>query len=149
MSQNVNQQYADYLRKELGRILGNSELTPINLAFVCVNLMHVADSLNGLSGSAKKDLLVYVLQQYVDDPSNPCSLSLELLPGMIDTFVSVDRGELVVRVKPEKLVRGCLAFCASASAKSDNSQSIKTWEEFQQEHTKTSNESVVLEPENA
>lgn len=105
----TNMIHVDMLYNSLTDILKNQELTPLNLASTIVALMQLVEKYPRLSGREKKEILLEVFRRYKrDHPGN--SLDLDLLPGTIDMFVDLDKGEVTIKLSKQSLL-DCLTCC--------------------------------------
>jgi len=96
--------YVDTVYTSLVNTL-EGEITPLNLAMITLNLMQMVEHYKDLTGSDKKALVVEVLERWRKEHNE--SLNLDILPSVIDTFVSLDKGELQVKVN----ISSCLECC--------------------------------------
>lgn len=77
---------------------------------VCLELMKFAERFS-IEGAQKKELVIAVLQELCTILGvNPALLVL--IPVFIDSIISVERGNIVVSVKPENLMSCCFSFCS-------------------------------------
>jgi len=102
-------QHVDTSYEELKTILNGGELTMLNYVSACLSLMQVAARVPGIKGPQRKELVTRVFQRYRDEhPSSSEGLSFEFLSSMIDAFVSVDKKEVTINIKPKKCLFACL-----------------------------------------
>lgn len=95
------------LFKEIKNLVGGSELTPANITGITIALMVLAeDKTWKLSGAGKKQAIVKALDSYIDkEVSNPQLkgglqlLTKNTIPPLIDSLVSVSKGEIVIKAK--------------------------------------------------
>jgi len=107
---NVAEEYVDRLYEDLVRIIGDEPLTMLNLASVLVNLMQIVERMHDLHGKEKKNLIIRVVDKYMDaHPSD--GMSILIVAPMIDTMVSIDRGEMAIKIKPINCLLACLGIC--------------------------------------
>lgn len=77
---------------------------------VCLELMKFAERFS-IEGAQKKELVIAVLQELCTILGvNPALLVL--IPVFIDSIIAVERGNIVVSVKPENLMACCFSFCS-------------------------------------
>lgn len=105
----TNMMHVDMLYNSLTDILKNQELTPLNLASTIVALMQLVEKYPKLSGKEKKEILLEVFARYRREHPG-CSLDLDLLPGTIDMFVDLDKGEVTIKLSKQSLL-DCLTCC--------------------------------------
>jgi hypothetical protein len=89
---------------ELTKIVGKNELSTDNIMSVVVKLMKVIETFKNIKGSKKRDVIIDVLGRFVENNCNSFDRS-ELtplinltLPSIIDTFVSIDKKYIKIKV---------------------------------------------------
>jgi len=101
MSKDSKKQYDDLsntLKCVFKDLIKNDGLNPHNIMFVVTNMMSVAGSYKTLSGAQKKELIVFILCEFireeVDDPIIEANLTLmvqTIVPGTIDIIIDVSK----------------------------------------------------------
>jgi hypothetical protein len=90
-----------------------------NIARIVISVMQFTQGFTSLRGPDKKNLVVYTISRFVDEEVTDEQLSRDLqmfiqmtLPGIIDTFVSLNNGETQIKVKNclVKLFKKCACF---------------------------------------
>jgi len=112
---NVIEKCTNDLYKDLENILGDGSLTPINFATTCISLMQNVESFTNLRGLEKKDVILRVFEKYIAE-EQPDDIVLNIIPSFIDAMISVDRGEISIKIKPEKCLAACFG-CVSSKGK--------------------------------
>lgn len=107
---------AERLYKELKKVIGNENLTRSSIVVVSMNLMTVVEHYDDVHGVQKKALILNALNHLIDDQINDPQEVMEMkllvqltLPTMLDTFISIDKKEMHIKLK-----KGCgklLACC--------------------------------------
>lgn len=113
--------YFDGLLRDLEDIIGDGQLTTLNVLSTCVNLMQLVERKKNISGKQKKELVLKVLRRYIFDHGGEESI-LSILPDFIDTAVSLDKGEVTIKVDMEKVSGCCLSMCSSFVNKKKDKQ---------------------------
>lgn len=87
-------------------VIGTNGINVSNIAVVVVSLMQIVEKYGKLKGPQKKQIVLSVLNRTVDnfvtdaDESEKLKLLLSIsIPSLIDTFISMDKGEIVINVK--------------------------------------------------
>lgn len=98
------------LYQKLKDLIANKGNFALNLADICIGLMQSCEGYTEVPGPEKKALIVAVVQKYADEDSgNVASVFIDMLPGLIDAFVAVDKHRLVIITKEPKSC--CLDIC--------------------------------------
>lgn len=103
-------------------LLDGKNLDNSNIPFIVAKLMVQLEDIKFLSGKDKKKLLMILLKIYLDknvcetidgntnEMGNGNNLELvlnTLIPSMIDTMISIDKGQINI----EKVATGCVKIC--------------------------------------
>jgi len=105
----------DNLYNSLSRIIGDTKVTTTNVVLITTNLMQIVEKYPDLHGKHKNSLIIHVLKRFVKDHLDGDEESTVLifidifLPSVIDTIVSVDKKEIVVKMK--KGLKACFSCC--------------------------------------
>jgi hypothetical protein len=101
MDKNAKKQYDDLsnvLKCVFNDLIKADGLNPHNIMFVVTNMMSVAGAYKNLSGPQKKELIVFILCEFireeVDDPIIEANLTLmiqTIVPGTIDIIIDVSK----------------------------------------------------------
>lgn len=112
-AQEVGLEYVDMLYDSLSELVSGEELTPLNVTTVLVNLMQVTETYPTLHGVEKKQLIMRVLEKYVNQhPGN--GLDLSMIPPTIDMLVDLDRGKIAIKLDPACCLAALLGCLSSA-----------------------------------
>jgi hypothetical protein len=105
------------LKKSLTHLLTGDRNVPttawiISKTPLLMQTIEKANSVLGLSGSKKKDLLIQIICDHIEaeeDPEDEAALyfAKHVLPTLIDTLVSVDIRELRIKVKACLKCKSC------------------------------------------
>lgn len=101
------------LLQKIKTVVGTGSLSPENIVGIVIDMMTLAeDPTWNLSGKKKKELVIKVIGMYVDKEvdDEQTAMILKLLiqstvPSLIDSIVSVSKGEIAIKVK------SCLSKC--------------------------------------
>jgi hypothetical protein len=96
-------------------MIEQGHLTVLDTATVVIGLMQLVEEYDDLHGSEKKDLILKVLEKYDVCHPDEENLLTSSLAGFVTALVSVDRGELVIKIEPEKCLASCFT-CLLSSA---------------------------------
>lgn len=95
--------------EEVKKIIGNQKLNRSNIVVILLSLMQSVENYKNLSGIQKKTLILdtlnNVINDIVDDEQEAMELKLLVqltLPSVIDTFISIDKKKIVIKIK-----KGC------------------------------------------
>jgi hypothetical protein len=100
----------DELYRKLKELIAHKGNFALNLADICIGLMQSCEGYTEIPGPQKKALIISVVQKYADEDSgNIASVFIDMLPGLIDAFVEVDKHRLVIITKEPKSC--CLNIC--------------------------------------
>ena len=96
----------DSLYSHMEAVVGEDGLTMKNITNVVLSLMQFVQTMVGLKGFQKKQLVVEVVKTFIDkkvadnDISNGLQTFVQLtLPGLIDSFVALNNGEVLIKTK--------------------------------------------------
>ena len=122
IAQEVGLEYVDMLYDSLsGMIVG--DLTPLNVTSVLVSLMQLTETYPNLHGVEKKNLIMKVLEKYVEKhPDN--GLDLSMIPPTIDMLVDLDRGKIAIKLDPACCLAALLG-CLSSAQRAKEAQKKK------------------------
>jgi hypothetical protein len=108
---------AERLYEELKKIIGNRKLNSSNVVVVLLSLMQSVEQYEDVRGVQKKALILDALNHLIDDQISNTQEAMEMkllvqltLPTVIDTFVSIDKKELQIKLK-----KGCNKLFACCS----------------------------------
>jgi len=98
--------YEELLYEELKKIVGNGKLTRSNIVVVLLSLMQTVEKYDKMDGPQKKAAVLNVIKHFIDDRIDGKQEAMEMkllvdltLPGVIDSFVSLDKKEVQIKVK--------------------------------------------------
>lgn len=95
---------SERLYDELKKIVGEGKLTSSNIVTILISLMQIVENYD-VKGTEKKAIILDVLDHLIDDTmdaeeaKNLKSLIQFILPSVIDTFISLDKKEIVIKLK--------------------------------------------------
>jgi hypothetical protein len=102
--QNLN--FTNILVDEMIKILDGKKLTTTNMTLIVFSLMQAMERCKTVSGLEKKLIVINALNKFIETNVNDEVESQQLqmivtltVPTLIDTLVSVDSGELRLRMK--------------------------------------------------
>ena len=97
---------AERLYEELKKVIGNRKLSRSNIVNVVLSLMQVVEHYDNVHGIQKKALILDALHHLIDKQISDSEEAIEMklvvqtiLPTVIDTFVSLDKKELEIKLK--------------------------------------------------
>ena len=97
----------DALRNNMKVFTGPVTLT--NIASRTIQLMLWVEEIHDLAGPQKKQMILALVKESVDDGDDATNSVLErVMPELIDSLIAVDKGRLTFHVP---WYRSCLAFC--------------------------------------
>lgn len=105
--------YVDGLYNTLSK--GDSPVTKENITTIVINLMQLVEKYPDLTGEQKKKLVIHVVKKFIKDKTDNEEEEVLLtfvdifLPTLIDTLVSVDKKEIVIKLK--KTFSSCFPCC--------------------------------------
>jgi len=99
------------LERELNVIVGDQEVTSINILIFTLSFMQVVERYKNLKGSQKKLIVTRVFQKYLQEHGGDMSLMV-LLPSFIDTSIQLDKGEVTIRMNADQALSCCLGCLA-------------------------------------
>lgn len=97
------EKYVDNLYATLSE--SNLSLTKENITTIVINLMQLVQKYPDLTGIQKKNLVIYVVKKFIEDKTDKEEEEVLLtfvdifLPTLIDTLVSIDKKEIVIKLK--------------------------------------------------
>ena len=98
--------------------LGRGGVTPGNITGIVLSLMQFVQTIGGLNGAQKKQLVISVIRKFINeeiedrDLARDLSVFVELtLPPLIDEFVALNNRETRIKIKSciSKILQKC--FC--------------------------------------
>jgi hypothetical protein len=81
-------------------------ITPITIMSTSIQLMQFVEKVQGLTGVARKQLILDVLAEKVTSPELAFFVT-SILPDIIDSIIAFDRGELKIAI-----VKKCKGLCS-------------------------------------
>lgn len=110
----ISQEDIDNLIKDLSKIISDKKVTTANILSVITQLMVAAAKYPNLSGSQKKELVIYVTRKFIEDSKDlDENTKLELLtmfdtiiPTAIDLLVAASKSKFAFKIK-KKLLSCC------------------------------------------
>lgn len=103
---------AERLYEELKKIIGNGTINRSNAVVILLSLMQVVEKYEDINGEQKKAIIIDALNHLIDDQINNYQEAMEMkllvkitLPSVIDTFVSIDKKEIQIKIK-----KNCFKF---------------------------------------
>jgi len=101
--------YVDILYSNLAEILNSDVLTPLNITMALLSTMQIIERFPKLKGKEKKEIVLHAIRKYVNHHPSSNSVDLNLIPSMIDTMVSLDKGEITIKINTESCLKcfGC------------------------------------------
>ena len=107
-----NEHATKRLYQNLVEMVGNKGINMGNIVSITVNLMILSER-SGMKGPIKKEMVLQAIMKYISenvDTSTEEGRELLLfaritLPSMIETFVGLDKGKMLISVK--KCWKGC------------------------------------------
>jgi hypothetical protein len=107
----------DRLYGELNSIIGKGTITMATVATIAFSLVQIVENYSSVSGVQKKALVLRTLDRFIKeripDQKQAAEVSMIVrvtLPSLIDTFVSIDSGE--VKIKTKKCFKNMFACCS-------------------------------------
>ena len=84
---------------QLNSIIGEWEepLTSANLVATISQLMRAVNKIKGLTGAAKKNMVIDFVKKITNETENPWD---DFLPSIIDGLIDAEKGKLYIRKKP-------------------------------------------------
>jgi hypothetical protein len=98
---------------ELEKIVGQQQITSLNILTFTLALMQVVENYPHLRGREKKDLVLRVIRTFVSNKMTNGEELLVLLPSFIDTSIDLDRGHVTVQFRSEDALLCCFGLCAN------------------------------------
>lgn len=102
---------ADKIYSLINIFLKGEKLTEANILHIVLQIMKIVDKYPELKGEEKKQIIIDVLKKYVNENAEEERKATLLtlidltLPVAIDTFIALDKSEMVIKFK--KKVRTC------------------------------------------
>ena len=112
----VPKEIVDKLKATLNTMVQSNGLTSENLLYIITNLMHMTGQYKTLSGAEKKEIVVLLINQVIDETDmekvNKDILKLMMItvvPGAVDTIIEVSKGGYKFKDNPKlsSLLTGC------------------------------------------
>lgn len=94
---------------------GDSPIRKEDITTIVINLMQLVEKYPDLTGEQKKNLVIYVVKNFIKYKTNKKEHEVLLtfvdifLPTLIDNLVSVDKKEIVIKLK--KTFNSCFPCC--------------------------------------
>jgi hypothetical protein len=98
--------------------LGSDGVTPSNITGIVLSLMQFVQTIGGLTGAQKKQLVISVIRKFITEEIEDRDLARDLsvfaeltLPPLIDEFVALNNLETRIKIKSciSKILQKC--FC--------------------------------------
>jgi hypothetical protein len=111
----ANQIFVEKLYHSLKVIVGDKNMDTNNIISITTNLMQIIEKYPDLKGEEKKFILIHVIKKFVKDnvdnenQKNVLTFIDLFLPSFIDTVISVDKKEIIIKVK--KGIKDCFTCC--------------------------------------
>lgn len=102
--------YTDMALKELEEIVGEQEITPSNVLLLALSLERVVQKYEKLDGPQRKQLVMKVFTRYLKSHGGDKYGALQILPSFIDVSVSLDKGEVGIKMDIEDVALCCAGF---------------------------------------
>ena len=94
------------LYEDLKVIIGTGKISAANMVSVLISLMQLVETYDDVKGMQKKavilDALRHIIDDQIEDAQEAANLKLLVqmtLPSVIDTFVSLDKKEMTIKLK--------------------------------------------------
>lgn len=100
--------------KNLEEIIGENQITVLNVISLCINSMQFVEKIPELSGQEKKNIVIESLKRLIAKMNCDTSI-LALIPDFIDTAVKIEKGAVKISLDAEDVIGCCSAICGSAS----------------------------------
>ena len=106
------------LYKKLESLDSESGLTSHNIAGIVISLMQFVQTIVGMNGKQKKNLVLSVLKKRVEEAVPEMESQRDLLlfidatlPSVIDGFIALNNGELKIKIKNKivKIIKKCFS----------------------------------------
>lgn len=94
---------------QIDDIVKDQAVDAVNVLVIALNAMQLVESLPNLKGQQKKDIVLQVMRAVLERHGGHNEL-MGLIPSFIDTTISVDRGDVVIKIKPQEVVSCCLGL---------------------------------------
>lgn len=83
-------------------------INPMNILSIAIQLMQFVEKVDGLSGPARKQLILEILTEKVANISPELTFFVTfILPDVIDSIIAFDKGELKIAI-----VKKCKGLCS-------------------------------------
>lgn len=103
---NYPDSYIDKLYTEIMSVIEKNKIEITDIVGITINMMQIVDKYKNINGVQKKNLILYILGKLIDDKIDDEQLvnNLKLIvnmtmPFVIDTFISIDKRQLVIKMK--------------------------------------------------
>lgn len=100
------------LYNDLIKIVGDDKINKTNIISIVTNLMQIVENYNDIVGVKKKEVIINTLVRFIEnnieephEENEIKSIVSVILPTVIDTFISIDKKE--VRIKLKKHLLAC------------------------------------------
>lgn len=100
-------------------VLGDDQVTVLNILTLCVNLMQIVEKYTRLKGAQKKELVIKALETLVLKKGGNNTNLMALIPSFIDNAVSISNGQLRISVKPEDNTGCCVGLFGKQKNKNE------------------------------
>jgi len=91
---------------DASNIIGNGVISHSNIITILLRFMQTVEKYKDMDGDQKKNLVLYVLNRYIEENVNNDTKATELkllvnltLPTLIDTFIAIDRKKIIIKTK--------------------------------------------------
>ena len=98
--------YIDKLYIEIMNVIEKNNIEITDIVGVTINMMKIVDKYKNINGVQKKNLILHILGKLIDDKIEDEQLVNNLkfiinmtMPFVIDTFISIDKRELIIKMK--------------------------------------------------
>lgn len=98
--------YIDKLYTEIMNVIEKNNIEITDIVGVTINMMKIVDKYKNINGVQKKNLILHILGKLIDDKIEDEQLVNNLkfiinmtMPFVIDTFISIDKRELIIKMK--------------------------------------------------
>jgi hypothetical protein len=88
----------------------NTEISPLNIMDILLKLMKKAEVISNLKGEDKKRLVLEAVE-FLLKKSNLEETFLKFLPNLIDSIISVEKGEIKIKENISKKLLCCFSKC--------------------------------------
>ena len=113
-NKDLTEQYAKMTMEELEKLVGDQEITPINVFIFSVALQQFVERFKDLKGIQKRDLIMKIFEEYLDRKGGDTYGALSFLPSFINSSISIDKGEVNIKIQPEEVMSCCASLLSFA-----------------------------------